>query len=54
MPQKPADGQSAFLTIRLPLDVKQALRREAQANTRSLGAQALHLIKQGLPKGPLK
>lgn len=52
MPQKPADGQSAFLTIRLPLDVKEALRREAQANTRTLGSQALHLIKQGLKDQP--
>ena len=52
MPQKPADGQSAFLTIRLPLDVKEALRLEAQANTRTLGSQALHLIKQGLKVPP--
>lgn len=54
MPQKPADGKTAFLTLRLPLDVKQALRLEAQASTRSLSAQALHLIKQGLKKSPLK
>ncbi len=52
MPQKPADGQSVFLTIRLPLDVKEALRLEAQANTRTLGSQALHLIKQGLKSQP--
>ena len=52
MPQKPTDGQSAFLTIRLPLDVKEALRLEAQANTRTLGSQALHLIKQGLKSQP--
>jgi hypothetical protein len=52
MPQKPADGKTAFLTLRLPLDVKEALRQQAEINTRSLGAQALHLIKQGLKAQP--
>ena len=52
MPQKPADGKTAFLTIRLPLDIKAALRHQANLNTRTLGAQALHLIKLGLKDQP--
>lgn len=39
-----------YLTIRLPADVEQALRKSAEANTRTLVAQVLHYLKQGLAK----
>ena len=37
-----------YMTIRLPADVEAALRQQAQDNTRTLAAQVLHYIKQGL------
>ena len=37
-----------YMTIRLPADVELALRRQADVNTRTLAAQVLHYIKQGL------
>lgn len=39
-----------YLTIRVPLEIEQALRRQADADTRTLAAQVLHFIKQGLVK----
>ena len=39
-----------YMTIRLPSDVEAALRQQAQDNTRTLAAQVLHYIKQGLAK----
>ncbi len=39
-----------YLTIRLPADVEQAIRKQAEANTRTLAAQVLHYLKQGLAK----
>lgn len=39
-----------FITVRLPADVDQSLRQVAQDNTRTLMAQVLHYIKQGLAK----
>jgi hypothetical protein len=42
---KPKDR---YMTIRLPADVELALRRQADADTRTLAAQVLHYIKQGL------
>jgi hypothetical protein len=42
--------KSAFLSLRLPPDVKEALSRLAQENTRTVGAQALHYIRLGLKK----
>lgn len=37
-----------YLTIRIPSDIDQELRQLAAANTRTLAAQVLHYIKQGL------
>ena len=37
-----------YLTIRIPSDIDQELRRLAAANTRTLAAQVLHYIKQGV------
>jgi len=37
-----------YLTIRIPSDIDQQLRRLAAANTRTLAAQVLHYIKQGM------
>ena len=37
-----------YMTIRLPADVELALRRQAEQDTRTLAAQVLHYIKQGL------
>jgi hypothetical protein len=39
-----------YMTIRLPADVELALRRQAENDTRTLAAQVLHYIKQGLAK----
>lgn len=39
-----------YLTIRLPADVEQAIRKQAELNTRTLAAQVLHYLKQGLAK----
>ena len=43
-----------YLTIRLPADIEQALRKQAQANTRTLVAQVLHYLKQGMAKEKTK
>jgi hypothetical protein len=43
-----------YLTIRLPADVEQAIRKQAEANTRTLAAQVLHYLKQGLAKEKVK
>lgn len=37
-----------YMNFRLPADVELELRRQADANTRTLAAQILHYIKQGL------
>lgn len=37
-----------YITIRIPADVDLALRIQADADTRTLAAQVLHYIKQGL------
>ena len=37
-----------YMTIRLPADLEAALRQQAQDNTRTLAAQVLHYIKQGV------
>ena len=39
-----------YLTIRVPPEVELALRRQADVDTRTLAAQVLHYIKQGLAK----
>ncbi len=37
-----------YMTIRIPADIDQELRKRADANTRTLAAQVLHYIKQGV------
>ena len=37
-----------YMTIRIPFDIDQELRKLADANTRTLAAQELHYIKQGM------
>lgn len=43
-----------YLTIRLPADIEQALRKHAEQNTRTLVAQVLHYLKQGMAKEKVK
>lgn len=42
------DVKDRYMTIRIPFDVEQELRRIADKNTRTLAAQVLHYIKQGI------
>ena len=37
-----------YMTIRIPFDIDHELRKLADANTRTLAAQVLHYIKQGM------
>lgn len=37
-----------YITIRIPSGIEQELRRLAEENTRTLAAQVLHLLKQGI------
>lgn len=37
-----------YLTIRIPFEIDQQLRKLADASTRTLAAQVLHYIKQGV------
>lgn len=37
-----------YMTIRIPAEIDQELRKLADANTRTLAAQVLHYIKQGM------
>jgi hypothetical protein len=37
-----------YMTIRLPADVELEIRKHAQRHTRTLAAQILHYVKQGL------
>ena len=39
-----------YVTVRLPDDIMAKLKSEAERNTRSLSAQVLHYLKQGLEK----
>ncbi len=39
-----------YVTVRLPDDIMAKLKDEAERNTRSLSAQVLHYLKQGLEK----
>jgi hypothetical protein len=39
-----------FMTVKLPADIDDALRQVADIQTRTLSAQILHYIKQGLQK----
>lgn len=40
--------QDRFMTLRIPHELHQALREQAQAQTRTLAAQVLHYIKRGI------
>ena len=40
--------QDRFMTLRIPNELHQALREQAQAQTRTLAAQVLHYIKLGI------
>lgn len=42
------DVKDRYMTIRIPFDIDQELRKLADANTRTLAAQVLHYIKQGM------
>jgi hypothetical protein len=37
-----------YMTIRLPADVELEVRKHADRHTRTLAAQILHYVKQGL------
>jgi predicted transcriptional regulator len=39
-----------YMTLRLPADVERELRKQAEANTRTLAAQILHCIKLELAR----
>ena len=39
-----------YMTIRMPADIERELRKMGEANTRTLAAQILHYVKQGLAK----
>jgi hypothetical protein len=39
-----------YVTVRLPDEIMAKLKAEAERNTRSLSAQVLHYLKQGLEK----
>jgi predicted DNA binding CopG/RHH family protein len=39
-----------YMTIRLPESLLTKLRKEAEKNTRTIAAQVLHYVKQGLDK----
>ena len=47
MTEQPKDK---YMTIRLPADVELEVRKHAERHTRTLAAQVLHYIKQGLAK----
>lgn len=42
------DVKDRFVTIRIPSDIDEKLRQQADVNTRTLAAQVLHYIKKGL------
>jgi len=44
------EKKDRYVTIRLPASVDDALREQAEKNTRTLIAQVLHYIKQGIEK----
>lgn len=49
-PAKSKEVKEHFMTIRMPLSVMEQLRRQADANTRTVSGQALLYIKHGLEK----
>ena len=44
------NNKRQYVTVRLPGDIMAKLKAEAERNTRSLSAQVLHYLKQGLEK----
>lgn len=44
--------KTRYITMRMPADVELALRKMAEHNTRTLAAQVLHYVKQGLASEP--
>lgn len=44
------EKKDKYITIRLPPDIEAALRKQAEAETRTLVAQVLHYIKMGMRK----
>jgi hypothetical protein len=46
-------NKTKFVTIRLPQELYEKLKIEAERNTRSLSAQVLHFLRLELEKGKL-
>lgn len=46
--KKPDSKRSKYITIRIPDHIKDELNHVADVNTRTIAAQVLHYIKQGL------
>lgn len=46
--EQPKEKNGRFMTIRIPSEIDKELRQRADENTRTLGAQVLHYIKQGM------
>jgi len=42
------DKKTVFMSIRLTEELREQIRQQADANTRTLAAQVLHYIKQGM------
>lgn len=45
-----APRKDRWMTIRLPKDVEEAVRRQAEIDTRPMSAQVLRYIKEGLAR----
>jgi hypothetical protein len=45
---QPKEKKGRFMTIRIPSEIDKELRQRADENTRTLAAQVLHYIKQGM------
>lgn len=46
--EQPKEEKGRFMTIRIPSEIDKELRQRADENTRTLAAQVLHYIKQGM------
>lgn len=44
------ETKDKYMTIRIPESLLTRLRKESEKNTRTIAAQVLHYIKQGLDK----
>jgi|LauGreSuBDMM15SN_2_FD.fasta_scaffold07665_4 hypothetical protein len=42
------DTKDCFMTLRIPAEIYNSLRKSAEDNTRTFSSQVLHYIKQGL------